>query len=516
MVKDKSMNMVDVIINRIWIQIAICLVISFVGIFFTLRIHPIGKNAIPYSPLDEFTLHLDKKISVLMKFYNIPGVNIALVKEGKLVWSEAYGFADKENARKMTKNTPMRVQSISKSVTAWGVMKLSEQGKIDLDAPISRYLKSWHMPKSKYSVEKLTIRHLLSHTGGLPLGDVFTIYSPNEKMPSLKEKLTQEAVLINEPGAVFSYSNTGYNLLELLIEEVTGQDFAEYMKQEILIPLNLRHSSYIWDEITTPTVPVGYDLNGRPVQVYVYPEKASGGLFATVEDIATFAIAGMPDVTNTPHILSQTSIKELYTPVSQNMGIYSLVFDAYSLGHYIETLPNNEYAISHGGQGTGIMTHFHAIPETGDAIVILTNSQRSWPLISYLLTDWAQWLGFSSVGMGRIIWGKYGLWAIIGLIWSIILLQLLRLLLRIVNTKHKKVQPKNLLLLCFIQISIAISIIGCLAWSLCQKYLFLSSVFPRASVWLGISAFALAIVLLLSALLFMKGKHKEGENIYDK
>src|SRR5690606_829147 len=104
------------------------------------------------------------------------------------------------------------------------------------DAPIIKYFKNWNFPDSKISTEQVTVRQLLSHTGGLPLGDVFTIYSPYEKMPSLKEKLTIEAVLIREPGSAFSYSNTGYNLLELLIEEVTGQAFNEYMRQEILLP----------------------------------------------------------------------------------------------------------------------------------------------------------------------------------------------------------------------------------------------------------------------------------------
>ena len=71
------------------------------------------------------------------------------------------------------------------------------------------------------------------------------------------------------------------------------------------------------------------------------------------------------------------------------------MFEAYGFGHYIETLPNGLRSVSHGGQGNGVMTHFQTVPETGDAIVILTNSQRSWPFIAYLLSDWAQWRAFS-------------------------------------------------------------------------------------------------------------------------
>ena len=135
--------------------------------------------------------------------------------------------------------------------------------------------------------------------------------------------------------------------------------------------------------------------------VYLYPSKASGGLFATAKDIARFVAAGLKE---TP-VLNSESVKQVYQPVSHEIGIYGFVFNAYGLGHYIEKLPNGMSSVSHGGQGNGIMTHFQSVPETGDAIVILTNSQRSWPFIAYVLSDWAQWRAFPSVGMGKIIWG---------------------------------------------------------------------------------------------------------------
>ena len=492
-------NTIGAVLSKKWAWMPVILIISYLATFAVSGLNPLKKKVLPLIPLDKYTLHLDQQVPALMDFYDIPGSSIALVKEGKLVWSKAYGLADVQTGRKLTKDTPMRVQSISKSITAWGVMKLVEQGKIELDAPIWQYFKSWHFPESEFSAKGVTIRQLLSHTGGLPLGDVFTIYSPHEEMPSLREKLTQEAVLVREPGSAFSYSNTGYNLLELLIEEVTGQAFGDYMRREILHPLGMNRSTFIWDEGFDPAVPVGYDLRGKPVPVYVYPEKASGGLFATAEDIAAFTIAGMKDAPHDKQLISPESIEALHTPAAKEIGIYSLVFDAYGLGHYIETLPNGERAISHGGQGTGIMTHFHAIPETGDAIVILTNSQRSWPFISYLLRDWARWRGVESIGMGRIIWGKYWLWAVIGLIWSAVILQVHNIMTR----------PKPLTIA---QTIVAIIILIVLIWCINQKYLFLSSVFPIASKWLGISAFVLSISLLSCAWkeLFAKLIFKKG------
>ena len=101
------------------------------------------------------------------------------------------------------------------------------------------------------------------------------------------------------PGKGFSYSNVGYNLLELIIEEVTERDFAEYMKNEILYPLGMYHSDFEWSEEALASAPLGYTLEGKPISPYRYPERSSGGLIASAEDIARFCIAEMSDFLNT-------------------------------------------------------------------------------------------------------------------------------------------------------------------------------------------------------------------------
>ncbi|HHU79570.1 MAG TPA: beta-lactamase family protein [Clostridiales bacterium] len=439
--------------------------------------------------LDEFKTHMNKRIPALMKLYKIPGCSIALVKDGEIAWTQAYGYADVESGRALTTDTPMSVQSITKSITAWGIMRLAEKGLIDLDAPVSQYLKSWQFPQSDYPTEKITIRQLLSHTSGMPLGDFNLIYAPDEAMPSSRSVMTREAVPIREAGAGFSYSNAGYNLLEILIEDVTGQSFSEYLRSEVFLPLGMESAAFEIGKAKTPYPPTGYDLSGKPVPVYLYPSKASGGLFATAKDIARFAAAGLKENL----VLKSDSVKQMYQPECYKIGIYSLVFEAYGLGHYIEKLPNSLSSISHGGQGKGIMTHFQSVPETGDAIVILANSQRSWPFIAYVLSDWAQWRAFPSVGMGKIIWGHYGLCAVIGMLSSASLL----MILRVIAGFHWQRRMGFRLL----RAGTAVILLGVLIWSLLQKYLFVTSVFPVLSGWLGGAVFMFAISLLLSALL---------------
>jgi hypothetical protein len=337
----------------------------------------------------------------------------------------------------------------------------------------------------------------------MPLGTIGVRYSPEEDIPSLEEYLSKDAILKQEPGLSFSYSNTGFNLLDLLIEEVTGRDFAEYMAEEVLIPLGMHQSGFKWSEKWDPAVPNGYDLNGNPIQVYIYPDKAAGGLFACVEDIAAFVTAGMTNFSHTDNkVLTAQSINKLYTPMVDIPGLYGLVFDSYGLGHFIESLSNGKKAVSHGGQGSGWMTHFHSVPETGDGIVILTNSQRSWPVFAYILSDWAHWSGFSSVGFCKIIWAQKALWAFIGLLVFILLWQVLRLGQGLISGGRQFAPlSKESRLLRLTQSGLFIVLVSVLFWAVIQDFLFISSVFPIAANWLGFSIFLCAVVLLLSALL---------------
>jgi hypothetical protein len=358
-----------------------------------------------------------------------------------------------------------------------------------LDAPVSQYLTSWHFPNSGYPTEKITTRQLLSHTAGMPLGDFNNTYAPDEAMPSNRSVMAREAVPIREAGAGFAYSNVGYNILEILIEDVTGQSYSEYLRSEVFLPLGMESATFQINSSTMPYPPTGYNLSGKLVPVYLYPSKASGGLFATANDIARFAAAGSKE----NPVLNPESVKQMYQPESYKIGIYGFVFEAYGLGHYIEKLPNGLGSVSHGGQGKGIMTHFQSVPETGDAIMILTNSQRSWPLIACVLSDWAQWRAFPSVGMGKIIWGHYGLCAVIGMLISASLLMILRLIVGF----HRQQRAVFRVL----RTGTAVIMLGVLVWCVFQEYLFVTSVFPVLSLWLGGAMLGFSIALLLSALL---------------
>lgn len=438
-----------------------------------------------------------------MDDYSIPGASVLVIKGGIPLWSQAYGYADNKRNRKLTVDAIFRVESISKPVTAWGVMKLAERGLINLDKPVQKYFRNWSLPESEYSLNGVTIRRLLSNSAGMPLGTIGEEYSPRSEKPSLQQYLSKEVHLIYEPGSSFNYSNPGFNLLELLIEEVTSRDFNTYMESEVLMPLGMKNSSYDWKEDWSSRVPMGYDLQGSPVSPYVYPYKASGGLLADIKDIARFAMAEIAMGVNSEEtVLSKQSIQQILAPQIETSGIFDLVADAYGFGHFIERLPDDKMAFWHGGQGHGWMTHFHGVPETGDGIIILTNSQRSWPLMGHILKDWSSWRGFGPVKFGRITLAV----PILAVITGLIFLAALWLGARIIN--EVVIDRRNLKLKVIIyekrriaEFLLWILITSGLVWAATRDYLFLTSIFPISSFWLGWGLLLFSVVLLASVIL---------------
>ena len=275
--------------------------------------------------------------------------------------------------------------------------------------------------------------------------------------------------MIAAPGARFAYSDTGYNLLELVIEDCTGEDFAALITREVFEPLGMATATYDWPG---PDMPVGHDLRARPVAPYLYPARASGGVFATADDIARLAAASMAG--DSQSVLSKAGRDTLHRPAVAVGGLFAFAADGYALGHFTETLSDGRQAVWHGGQGHGWMSHMHLVPATGDGIVILSNSQRAWPLFAALLRDWSEGLGVSPVGMTRVLKAERAARIGIGLTLA---LALLALRLAFVHRRPRAIR---------IAAGIAAAaLIGWPLWAASQTYLFLFSILPGLWPWLG-------------------------------
>ncbi|MCB2210098.1 beta-lactamase family protein [bacterium] len=482
--------------------------ILLIGFFTIMTIVSIAINSCSFIAneqevsLKSFSTRMDEQIPDLMDRFGVPGLSLAFIRDGKLVWSNAYGYADLEEKREMSVDSICRAESISKSVTAWGVMRLVEQGLIDLDVPVQQYINNWQIPDTVFDENAITVRKLLSNTAGMPQGTIGEEYNPGSIIPSLEENLREEARLIQNPGQGFLYSNPGYNLLELLVEETTGDDFSAYMDNEVLDPLGMAEASYDWNISISNSLPMGYDLDGNPVSPYIYPASASGGLFATVEDIARFVIANINYTSeSTPKALKSNSIETMHSAHVSIPGMFGFVADSYGFGFFLETLENEQTAIWHGGQGHGWMTHFHAIPSTGDGIVILTNSQRSWPLLAEILREWSAWIDISPVKFSRISLARKSFNIILGFLTIVEFGQIFLLISEFIRKKRTItiLQKSNLIKNLFLLV-IAVIIIGGLIWAASQPYLFILSIFPGSAVLAWYITLIEAVLILVYGL----------------
>src|SRR5262245_2789950 len=200
-----------------------------------------GMANLTGDPLRE---ELERLAWVQCEKQHVPGVGLALVRDGKLAWALGSGWADVAAEREATEDTVFNIGSISKTVAAWGLMKLVEEKKLSLDAPV--VTKRWQLPPStEFDVAGVTLRRLLSHTAGLTLHGYPGFWPPKE-LPSLEASLggdtngAGDVRLEAAPGTRWKYSGGGFTLAQLLLEETTGATFAEYMRANVLEPLGMK------------------------------------------------------------------------------------------------------------------------------------------------------------------------------------------------------------------------------------------------------------------------------------
>ncbi|HNT74945.1 MAG TPA: serine hydrolase domain-containing protein [Anaerolineae bacterium] len=382
----------------------------------------------PTGELLAFTGQLDARMPEWLQRYGTSGAAVAIVQRGEVRWVKGYGLADVAQGVPVTAETVFQVASISKPVTAWGVMRLAQQGLIALDAPVETYLTRWHLPSSDYNAETVTVRRLLSHSAGLSVHG-YPGLSPEQPLPSLEASLSGdnggagEVRLTMEPGAQYSYSGGGYTLLQLIVEEVTGEPFSAYMQREILEPLGMHASSFEWRTDLRPATATGYNAAQQPYPNYRFTEQAAAGLYTTAPDLARFvaaALAGPNGEPAGPGMLNSDTLAWMATPTIALQGIEgNLLNVSMGLGYYIETLADGTKAISHSGSNRGWQSELMALPDRGAGIVILTNSDQGALIGMEVLSAWGRWLGVGAPAKCKVYQGvrsgTLGLTVLLGL-----------------------------------------------------------------------------------------------------
>ena len=328
---------------------------------------------------------LDETTPVSLTNNNVPGMAIAIIKDGKTIIEKGYGFADVKEGTKINSKTGFNIGSISKMFTAWGIMTLVEDGKLELDTPVSSYLKTWQVPSSEFDANKITIRNLLQHTAGLSVHG-YNGYESKEVLTSTSASLSgktneQEAVqLIMEPDTKWQYSGGGYTILQLVIEEVTGETFANFMDKNVFKPLKMKHTSFTIDNGVLKTSAKAYDENGKEIALRLFNAQAAAGLHTTLEDLVLFANASFFENS----VLSQKSVSLLRTPTELSGGDYGM-------GYMLMNRFGNFTLSGHGGSNEGWQAGFMLDFDSKSGIIVLTNGSSGRNVLFGSMKTWAQW-----------------------------------------------------------------------------------------------------------------------------
>lgn len=324
----------------------------------------------------------EKKYNILerMEHYKVPGMSIAIVKDGVIHWAKGYGIANTETGALVDENTLFQAGSISKPIAALAALKLYENGDLDLQKNVNEYLKDWQIPENEFTTtEKVTIERLLTHTAGTTVHG-FPGYDQTDSFPSDIEVLSGEgntgAVSVDVvPGSIWRYSGGGYTVMEKAVEDISGQSFDAYLSEHILTPMSMTNSTYEqpvskkWQS----NISAAYNGNGEITEGWWhnYPEQAAAGLWTTPSDLAHYCMEIQEILKGKENgVLKKSTVDLMLTKHK----------DRWGLGPSLRS-EQDSLMFGHGGKNEGFTNNMIAFAHQGHAAIIMTNADNGGRLI---------------------------------------------------------------------------------------------------------------------------------------
>ncbi|GAA0364273.1 hypothetical protein GCM10009092_30790 [Bowmanella denitrificans] len=349
-----------------------------------------------FGQADEGDLSSQTDYQTLLQQFHLTGLSVAVVDDFQLVYQHQAGEKVYGSGQLIGPDTAFSTASMSKPVTATLAFMLAEAGKLDMDAPVERYLKRWHLPASDFDMHRqLSIRQLLSHTGGTNQSGFADFYQGDDiptlleslngiKLPRYKEPLH----LTFAPGSDWNYSGGGYVLVQVALEDITGKSLAQLAREMLFVPLNMQHTTMVQpgDEGFLTDVAKVHDEQQQIIGsgLPICPQIAPSGMWSSAADLSRFlldyqlALAGKPSKVISRNVARQaTQIQTL-----KKMG-------GWSAGWMRFEASGNLDWFSHGGSNTGTGGTMMATMQDGKAIVILANGPNParLPVINLLIED---------------------------------------------------------------------------------------------------------------------------------
>lgn len=332
-----------------------------------------------------------------MKHYKVAGLSVAVVDNYQVVWAKGYGYADKKEGRKVTANTLFEPGSISKSLNAVGILRLAQEGKLDLYQDINQYLVNWKFPYDTVSHgKKITTAQLLSHSAGLGVHG-FPGYHRDSAIASVidildgrKPSNTEAVRSVIEPGKESRYSGGGTLITQQMLTDLTKQRYEQYMYEQVLRPLGMTNSSFNQPPSVAQSknLATGYKSNGDevPGKYFVYPEKAAAGLWTTPSDICKYLVEMQLAYNGkSSKVLNQDMVKLHVLPYKDDAAMGTFLQDR-----------NGELYFVHSASNEGFTGYFLAGLSNGKGVALFVNSEDGYVLME-LLNSIAlvyNWAGF--------------------------------------------------------------------------------------------------------------------------
>jgi len=324
------------------------------------------------------------KLNILdrMKIYNIPGVSIAVIKDYKLEWAKGYGILESGTNNAVDKGSLFQAASTSKPFAVAIVMRLVEEGILDLDEDVNAYLKTWKIPYDTIK-SKVTLRLLITHKAGINRPGQGYEYE-NNSSPTLVQVLNGQLPAINDPfrfdhtpGTVYQYSNFGYMIIQLILEDYLNKSYKEIVQEYIFDPLKMKSSfmQYPIPHEVLAKLSKPHDKSGLPQDYGLHPSAlGNAGLVTTPLDLAKFAIELMlANKGKTKCILKPESVHTMFLKTDdvdprEFSGLSQLGFGFFLMGE-----GEQKYFVHPGENNSGASCVMLASTTSGDGVIIMTN-----------------------------------------------------------------------------------------------------------------------------------------------
>ena len=323
------------------------------------------------APSPEALAALGPKLERIRVESDVPGMAVAMASHGKIVYQKGFGWANREDRIPATEDTMFSLASVSKPITATGVMTLVQAGKLGLDRPVNDYLGEVKLQARVGDGAQATVRRVANHSAGLPWHYEYHFDNSSYRVPTLEETILHYGNLVTAPGERYQYSNLGYGILGYVISRIAGVEFSSYMRREVFLKLGMERTSVGIGAGLEKFAAVRYDVDGSPLAHYQPDTPGAGGIYSSAHDVIRFGMFHLKDhLADQQPILSDASIDEMHRPT---MKAESDPPTAYGMGWVVLEHPEGYHVVTHSGGMLGVATDLILVPAEDLAVVVLTN-----------------------------------------------------------------------------------------------------------------------------------------------